>query len=59
VIATIVRILCRDEIRAVLAVNIVAKVKGDCSALWEVADGAELCIEKNLAEKKTPRETRG
>lgn len=35
-----------NEIRAASAVNIVGKVKGDLSGLWEVPDGAEVLIEK-------------
>ncbi len=35
-----------DEIRAASAVNIVGKMKGDLSGLWDVPDGAEVCIEK-------------
>lgn len=34
-----------DEIRAASAVNIVGKIAGDPSRLWEVADGAEILIE--------------
>ena len=34
-----------DEIRAASAVNIVGKITGDSSKLWEVADGAEILIE--------------
>ena len=36
-----------DEIRAASAVNIVGKVTGDLSGLQDVADGAEIVIEKN------------
>jgi hypothetical protein len=36
-----------DEIRAASAVNIVGKVRGDLSGLWDVPDGAEVLIEKN------------
>ncbi|MHC4594990.1 MAG: cyclophilin-like fold protein [Planctomycetota bacterium] len=35
-----------DEIRAASAVNIVGRMKADCSGLWEVPGGAEVCIEK-------------
>ncbi len=35
-----------DEIRAASAVNIVGRMKGDLSRLWDVPDGAEVCIEK-------------
>ena len=35
-----------DEIRAASAVNIVGRMKGDLSGLWDVPDGAEVCIEK-------------
>jgi hypothetical protein len=34
-----------DEIRAASAVNIVGKMKGDWSGLWDVADGADVLIE--------------
>ena len=34
-----------DEIRAASAVNIVGKLTGDSSKLWEVADGADILIE--------------
>ncbi len=34
-----------DEIRAASAVNIVGRMKGDLSGLWDVPDGAEVCIE--------------
>ncbi|MHC4511868.1 MAG: cyclophilin-like fold protein [Planctomycetota bacterium] len=34
-----------DEIRAASAVNIVGKIKGDCSALWDVPDGAAVVIQ--------------
>jgi hypothetical protein len=34
-----------DEIRAASAVNIVGKMKGDWSPLWDVADGADVLIE--------------
>ncbi len=34
-----------DEIRAASAVNIVGRIKGDLSGLWDVPDGAEVCIE--------------
>ena len=34
-----------DEIRAASAVNIVGKLKGDFSGLWDVPDGADVCIE--------------
>ena len=33
-----------DEIRAASAVNIVGKIKGDCSALWDVPAGAGVVI---------------
>jgi hypothetical protein len=35
-----------DEIRAASAVNIVGRIKGDLSGLWDVPDGAEVRIEK-------------
>ena len=35
-----------DEIRAASAVNIVGKLKGDLAGLWDVPDGAEVCIER-------------
>ena len=35
-----------DEIRAASAVNIVGRIKADPSGLWDVPDGAEVCIEK-------------
>jgi hypothetical protein len=35
-----------DEIRAASAVNIVGRIKGDLSGLWDVQSGAEVCIEK-------------
>ena len=35
-----------DEIRAASAVNIVGRIKGDLSGLWDVPDGAEVCIER-------------
>ena len=35
-----------DEIRAASAVNIVGRMKGDLSGLWDVPDGAEVSIEK-------------
>lgn len=35
----------KDEIRAASAVNVIGKVKGDLSGLWNVADGAEVIIE--------------
>ena len=34
-----------DEIRAASAANIVGKITGDSSKLWEVADGADILIE--------------
>ena len=34
-----------DEIRAASDVNIIGKVKGDLSALWDVPDGADVLIE--------------
>ncbi len=34
-----------DEIRAASAVNIIGRMKGDLSGLWDVPDGAEVCIE--------------
>ena len=34
-----------DEIRAASAVNILGKVKGEVSQLWDVPDGAEVIIE--------------
>jgi len=34
-----------DEIRAASDVNIVGKVKGDLSKLWDVPDGADILIE--------------
>ncbi|MFH1883164.1 MAG: cyclophilin-like fold protein [Planctomycetota bacterium] len=35
-----------DEIRAASAVNIVGRMKGDLSGLWDVPDGADVFIEK-------------
>ena len=35
-----------DEIRAASDVNIVGKLMGDLAGLWDVADGAEVTIEK-------------
>ena len=35
-----------DEIRAASAVNIVGRIKGDLSGLWDVPDGAEVSIER-------------
>jgi hypothetical protein len=35
-----------DEIRAASAVNIVGRIKGDLSGLWDVPDGAEVSISK-------------
>ena len=35
-----------SEIRAASAVNIVGRMKADLSGLWDVPDGAEVCIEK-------------
>ncbi len=35
-----------DEIRAASAVNIVGRMKGNLSGLWDVPDRAEVCIEK-------------
>jgi hypothetical protein len=34
-----------DEIRAASAVNILGKVKGEVSELWEVPDGADVLVE--------------
>ena len=34
-----------DEIRAASAVNVIGKVKGDYSRLWDVTDGATILIE--------------
>ena len=34
-----------DEIRAASAVNIIGKMKGDWSELWNVPDGADVLIE--------------
>jgi hypothetical protein len=34
-----------DEIRAASDVNIIGKVKGDLSKLWDVPDGADVLIE--------------
>ena len=39
-----------DEIRAASDVNIVGRITGDLSALWEVPDGAEVVIERGLPE---------
>jgi len=39
-----------DEIRAASAVNVVGKMKGDWSELWDVPDGADVCV-----ERKPPR----
>jgi len=38
-----------DEIRAASAVNVVGKMKGDWSELWDVPDEADVCV-----QKKTP-----
>ncbi|MFQ6036037.1 MAG: cyclophilin-like fold protein [Sedimentisphaerales bacterium] len=35
-----------DEIRAASAVNVVGKMKGDWSELWDVPDGVDICVEK-------------
>jgi hypothetical protein len=35
-----------DEIRAASAVNIIGRLKADLSGLWNVPDGAQVCIEK-------------
>jgi hypothetical protein len=35
-----------NEIRAASAVNIIGAIKADLSGLWNVPDGAEVCIEK-------------
>ncbi len=35
-----------DDIRAASAVNIVGRLKGDFSALWDVPDGAQVSIER-------------
>jgi len=35
----------RDEIRAASAVNIIGKISGDYSPLWDVPDGADIVIE--------------
>jgi len=35
----------RDEIRAASAVNIIGKISGDYSSLWDVPDGADILIE--------------
>jgi hypothetical protein len=34
-----------DEIRAASAVNVVGKIKGDLSELWNVAGGADVVVE--------------
>lgn len=34
-----------DEIRAASAANIIGRVKGDLSQLWNVADGADVSVE--------------
>jgi len=34
-----------DEIRAASQVNIVGRIKGDCSSLWDVPDGAPITIQ--------------
>jgi len=39
-----------DEIRAASAVNVVGRIKGDWPELWDVPDGADVCV-----EKKNPR----
>ena len=39
-----------DEIRAASVVNVVGRMKGDWSELWDVPDGADVCV-----QKKTPR----
>ena len=38
-----------DEIRAASAVNVIGKVEGDSSGLWDVADGADVLIEVALS----------
>jgi len=35
-----------DEIRAASAVNIVGKMKGAWSGLWDVQDGDDICVER-------------
>jgi len=35
----------KNEIRAASAVNVIGKIKGDLSELWDVADGADVIIE--------------
>jgi len=35
-----------DEIRAASAVNIIGAIKADLSGLWNVPDGAEVCVER-------------
>ena len=35
-----------DEIRAASAVNIVGRMKGDLSGLWDVPNGTEVCVQK-------------
>jgi len=35
-----------DEIRAASAVNVVGRMKGDWSELWDVPDGADVFVEK-------------
>jgi hypothetical protein len=37
-----------DEIRAASDVNIIGKIDGDTSELWNVPDSAEVVIEKNI-----------
>ena len=34
-----------DEIRAASKVNVIGRIKGDCSILYQVPDGAEIFIE--------------
>lgn len=36
-----------SEIQAASAVNIVGKIKGDLTGLWDVADGAEVVVESS------------
>ncbi len=40
-----------NEIRAASAVNVVGKMKGDWSELWDVPDGADVCVEKKTLFK--------
>jgi len=36
----------KDEIRAASGVNVLGRIKGDLSELWNVPDGTEVCIQE-------------